>query len=121
MKSRTLVVDDPGVVYTVSELCRQTNLEMDYVKELISCGIIEPGFASHQNAPHQNGTNNIKSTKPKRFSQSALIRIHRARRLQRDLDLNLEGVALVMDLMDRNRELKARAEFLERLINRLHQ
>ncbi len=43
-----------------------------------------------------------------RFSGSALQRARTAMRLQRDLGINLAGVALAMDLLDEIEELRGR-------------
>lgn len=43
-----------------------------------------------------------------RFAGESLRRAHHATRLQRDLDLNVPGVALVLDLLDRIESLERR-------------
>lgn len=97
---------DENVIYTVTELCRVCRVEYSYVAELVSHGIIEPVEDSRDNW---------------RFDAAEAARTRSAYRLHRDLDLNLEGVALAMELMDRNRYLRDRVRFLEQLIERLEQ
>lgn len=111
---RAVDIDDPDIVFTAEELCQLTHLEMDYIQELITCGIIQP--RSVENSRHLN----LKESQ-KRFTQMALVSIHKARRLQRDLGINLEGVALAIELMEQNRRLKVRTEFLENIVDRLYQ
>jgi chaperone modulatory protein CbpM len=48
-----------------------------------------------------------------RFSGSCIARARTARRLQRDLDLNLAGVALALDLLDEIGTLRDRLYQLE--------
>jgi len=97
---------DEDVVYTVTELCRACRIEQSYVVELVSHGIIEP----------QDDNKGVWH-----FDAAEAARTRRASRLHRDLDLDLEGVALALELMDRNRKLRERVRFLEQLINRLEQ
>lgn len=97
---------DEEVIYTVKELCAACRIEQSYVIELVAHGIIEP----------QQESRNVW-----KFDAVEAARTRRAYRLHRDLDLNLEGVAIALELMDRNRKLKERVRFLEQLINRLEQ
>lgn len=97
---------DENVVYTVTELCRVCRIEHSYVVELVSHGIIEPLEDSSSDW---------------RFDATEAARTRSARRLHRDLELNLEGVALALELMDRNRYLRERVRYLEQLIERLEQ
>ncbi|MEX2488688.1 MAG: chaperone modulator CbpM [Pseudomonadales bacterium] len=97
---------DEDVIYTVKELCTACRIEKSYVVELVSHGIIEP----------RDDNRNVW-----RFDAVEAARTRRAYRLHRDLDLNLEGVALALELMDRNRKLNERVRFLEQLIQRLEQ
>lgn len=50
------------------------------------------------------------------FDAVQVKRLQTAMRLQRDLDVNFAGIALVLDLMDELEELRARAAFLEKHI-----
>jgi DNA-binding transcriptional MerR regulator len=47
------------------------------------------------------------SEPPEEESESTLLRMRRIRRLQRDLDIDLEVVAIIMRLLDRIQELEA--------------
>lgn len=94
------------VVYTLRELCSACRVEHDYVLKLVSHGIIEPRD-DRQREWH--------------FTAAEVSRTSRAYRLHEDLELNFEGVALALELMDRNRRLKERVRFLEQLMDRLQQ
>lgn len=79
---------------TLGELCRCCGVHAERILEYVEYGIVEPV------AP------------PGRFSASALPRVQRALRLQRDLGLNTAGVALVLDLLDEIDRLRARLNAL---------
>jgi chaperone modulatory protein CbpM len=49
-----------------------------------------------------------------RFSMNDLRRIKTALRLQRDLEVNLAGVALVLDLLDQLKELETQMSLFEK-------
>lgn len=95
-----------ALVYTMKELCQACRVDQDYVIELVAHGIIEPRDGG-QRAWH--------------FTTAEVSRTRRAHRLHQDLELNLEGVALALELMDQNRRLKERVRFLEQLMERLQQ
>ena len=84
---------------TFNELCEICNISADMVKELIAFEIIHP----------KQSTQNQMI-----FDMMDLLRVKSALRLQRDLEINLAGVALVLDLLDELHELRAQAEFLHR-------
>lgn len=48
------------------------------------------------------------------FDLAELKRIQRALRLERDLELNLSGVAVVLDLLDEMENLRARVQLFEK-------
>jgi chaperone modulatory protein CbpM len=52
-----------------------------------------------------------------RFSHVSIIRLRRAKRLERDLGLNAAGIALALDLMAEIETLKSRLIRLERMNN----
>jgi chaperone modulatory protein CbpM len=70
---------------TLAELSRACAVHAERILELIDEGILEP--RGHD--PHRW-----------RFSGSNLRRARTAVRLQRDLDINLAGVALALDLLE---------------------
>lgn len=84
------LVSTPGI--TIRELSRLCECQLSVVKRLYSIGLIEPLSA---------GT-------PQLFDRSAVVRARKALRLKRDLGLNFDAVALVMELLDRIDELERR-------------
>jgi len=86
---------EEDVELSLSELCRACHLSAEEAVELVEFGIIEP----HGREP--GGW---------RFQGISMRRIHRTRRLERDLGVNTAGAALALDLLDE----------IERLRNRLH-
>ena len=89
--SGELVEDD--LVFTVEELCRSCMLEPDHVIEYVQEGVLEA-----------RGGDLSQWT----FSINSLRRVRTARRLQRDLGVNLAGAALALELLDRIAELEQR-------------
>jgi chaperone modulatory protein CbpM len=89
--SLTGVVIDERVVLTTRELCHACASSREWVVELVHEGVLE--VASEEAGEW-------------RFSGAALARAIRARRLQRDLELNPHGVALVLDLVDEIESLR---------------
>lgn len=84
---------------TLDELCRICDISPEMIKEFITYEIVQPTHVTH----------------PKTlFTMAELQRVKTALRLQQDLEINLAGAALVLDLLDEIDELRARAEFFER-------
>jgi chaperone modulatory protein CbpM len=51
-----------------------------------------------------------------RFPASDVVRARAVARLLRDLEVNLEGAALILDLVEERRRLERRIALLERLL-----
>jgi chaperone modulatory protein CbpM len=80
----------PGI--TLSELSRLCECHLSIARRLFSIGLIEP----------------LSPGADPLFDRSAVIRARKALRLKRDLGLNLDAVALVMELLDRIDDLERR-------------
>ena len=81
------------------DLCDACGLHAEQLIEMIEEGVLEPrGLAPSA----------------WRFDGFALARVHIALRLQRDLNINLAGAALALDLLDELRSLRQRVQRLER-------
>ncbi len=93
----TVLNEQPA--YTLGELCWASGLSAEELVELVTVGIIEP-VETHQG--HWQ------------FSGRAVVRLQTALRLQRELGINREGAALVVDLLGELQELRNRVQFLER-------
>lgn len=89
----TGVVLDQQVEFSLSEICHVCDRHAEWVIELVAEGILDP-IGDDQTQW--------------RFSGPSLRKAHTAMRLERDLGLNLEGVALALDLMEQIEELKER-------------
>lgn len=86
------VVDEESL-FTLGDLCRACSIDAEYIISLVEEGVVEPigkGYAQW------------------RFSGVSLYRVGAAIRLQHDLGVNLSGAALVLDLMDEVKYLRAR-------------
>ena len=74
-----------GQGYSLEDVCRRINLEEDFVVQCVDFGIAEVegrGRAEWH------------------FSPTTIVRIQRAWRLRRDLDINFTGLGVVLDLLD---------------------
>ena len=88
----TGIVLDEQAELTLSDLCRACCQHAEWIVQLVDEGILEP-----------SGRNPAQW----RFSGTSLQKAHIAMRLQRDLEINLAGVALALDLMDEIESLRA--------------
>jgi chaperone modulatory protein CbpM len=94
IRSRYELVVEEGSsseVVSLSELAERCGCRLEVVRRLVNFGLVDP-VAGYPDAP--------------RFSCIAISRIARALRLKRDLGLNLNALALVMELLDRIEELE---------------
>ena len=83
---------DTATLCTVDELCLACNVDADWIAELVEEGMIEPiGQVSAD----------------WRFTSLSIVRIAKAKRLARDLNLGLPGLAVVLDLLDEIDDLRA--------------
>jgi chaperone modulatory protein CbpM len=84
---------------TLTELCEMLHVPVEIIHEFVSFEIIHP----QGDFPDEWV-----------FDLQQLQRIKTALRLKHDLEVNLAGIALVLDLLDELDTLRARAEFLEK-------
>jgi chaperone modulatory protein CbpM len=93
-------------LYSFDDVCRMCGIAPERVIELIEFGVLEPEGAQ---------------TADWRFPAQSILRTRRADRLQRDLDLNLPGLALALDLLDEIQTLRQQAEALQEQLARFTQ
>lgn len=93
------VVLDESVEFSLSEVCRSCQVHAEAIIQLVEVGVLEPSGSD----PAQW-----------RFPGNSLRRIERAVNLQRDLEINPSGVALVLELLDQIDRLHERLRTLER-------
>lgn len=85
-----IVLDEQGE-FTLAELCRVCDLSTQQATEMVAEGVLNP-----------RGREPVSW----RFHSTELVRVQRALHLQRDLRVNLPGVALALDLLDELEELR---------------
>ncbi|WP_245395119.1 chaperone modulator CbpM [methane-oxidizing endosymbiont of Gigantopelta aegis] len=91
---------EEDVELTLADLCKASHMPAETVYEFIEYGVIEPLQAQSDNL---------------RFQGTSLFRIKRAKRLQRDLGVNLAGAALALDLMEKIEDLEVQIKRLQQL------
>ena len=81
------------------DLCRAIGAPAEPVIEMVEYGVVEPAKG--------------KSVKNWQFTTYAIKRTRVALRLQRDLNINLDGLAVALDLLEEVKVLRRRVQFLE--------
>jgi chaperone modulatory protein CbpM len=82
---------------TLADLCRACAVHAERIIELVDAGVLEP-----------QGRQPARWT----FGGASLHRARRALRLQHDLDIDLAGAALALELLDEIETLRARLHAL---------
>jgi chaperone modulatory protein CbpM len=100
MKQKILsgILLDEQTVLSLEDLCNACSGSAEWVIELVEEGALEP-IGDEQSQWQFTGT--------------SLQRAHTAMRLQRDLGINLAGIALALDLLDEIETMRARLRRLE--------
>lgn len=83
---------------TLEEVCLTCKVEADFVAELVEHGALYPAGRTRSEW---------------RFTQISLVHVARAGRLERDLGLNVPGVALALDLLEQIEDLQRRLRAYE--------
>ena len=98
MTSKTLtgILLDEQAELSLQDLCHACSTSTEWVIELVDEGVLEP--IGHDQSHWQ-------------FSGPSLLRARAAMRMQQDLQINLAGIALALDLME---EMEAMRERLRR-------
>ncbi|MBW7470925.1 chaperone modulator CbpM [Marinobacter sp. M216] len=99
----TVEIVEPQATFTLREICERGDCHAELVLKMVSYGIIEPVGALTQEQDRQW-----------EFDLAALLRLQKAMRLQRDLKMNLPGLAMSLELLDE-------VETMRREIGRLRQ
>lgn len=97
----TVNVDEPHITLTLGEICERGECHAEFVIKLVSYGIIVP-------------VEDVPEARQWQFDLAALARLRKAQRLQRDLKINLPGLAMSLDLLDEVQQMR-------REVNRLNQ
>lgn len=97
-KTVTGVLLNEEVEISLHDVCLACSTTTEWVVELVEEGVIEPIDYAESDW---------------RFAGPSLVRARAAIRLQRDLDINLAGVALALDLMEEMESIRERLRRLE--------
>jgi len=100
------VMDSDGSTFTLHEVCERGECHAEFVIKLVSYGII---------APVEPAT----EARQWLFDLAALARLHKAIRLQRDLKMNLPGLAMSLELLDEVQDMRREVDRLSRQLQQL--
>jgi chaperone modulatory protein CbpM len=93
----SILVDDNEQVYSVTQLCEAYHISEGFLMQLLEHGLLDtvtpPAKQNH-------------------FNVQMVKRICSARRLQDDLGVNIEGVVLVIELLDELEQLRSELSIL---------
>jgi chaperone modulatory protein CbpM len=99
MSDNIIHSDDALAFCNLDDLCRRTRLDEAFVIECVEHGV----------APVSG-----QEVVAWRFSMTAILRLQKAWRLHRDLELQVSGLALVLDLLEERDQLLQEIEDLRR-------
>lgn len=88
----------------LGELCALCGVQADHLVEMVEAGVIRP----------EGDRQTVW-----RFSAVAVMRSRKALRLRRDLDINLSGLAVTLDLLDEVDRLQCELRSLRRRLGQL--
>jgi chaperone modulatory protein CbpM len=89
--------------FSLEEVCRASGVTPDFVLEMIEYGALEPKGHSHDTL---------------RFDERHLSRILKVMHLYHDLEVNMPGAAIILDLVDERDRLRIQIELLQKYLNR---
>lgn len=98
-KNLTAVTVEQVTYLTLDELCSICQVTPDYIQQAIELSIVDP----------------IGTTGEWRFNDRHLKRLRIVVHLQNDLEINLAGGALAIELMEELEQLRSKIATLERL------
>jgi len=97
-----VVIADEEAIISVSDICHTYSVTQQQIEEMVELGVIQP--IEHQVCEWC-------------FDMCAFKRFQKALRLQHDLEVNLEGIAIILDLIDELEEVKKKLGLFESLSN----
>lgn len=92
-----MILDDES--FKLTDIVTLCHVEEMQIIELVEYGILEPTGEAQQNWE---------------FSAKNLARAQKAFRLQKDLEINLAGIAMILELLDELTLLRQKIQLLER-------
>jgi len=93
---------DESTWIEVGDFCAWLHVERHWIASLVEAGVLEPRGAAPESWS---------------FPARDIARVRAAVRLVRDLDVNLAGAAVILDLLEERRRLERRLALLERLLD----
>lgn len=102
----TVEVVEPQMVLTLRDICERGECPAEFVIKLVSYGIIAP-------------VEDVPEVRQWRFDVAALARLRKAQRLQRDLKMNLPGLAMSLELLDEIQEMRREVDRLNQQLRQL--
>ncbi len=101
IKSEIGLIVEESDSLSLIKLCRYCSLPAENIIQMVERGVIDPIDSSLSYSHWQ-------------FSSTSLLRIQTALRLQRDLEVNLAGAVLALELLDEIKQLRQQVAFLQR-------
>ena len=100
-KNRTVSVElnEPTVTFTLREVCERGGCHAEFVIKLVNYGVIAPVEESLE-------------ARLWLFDLQTLARLRKAQRLQRDLKMNIPGLAMSLELLDEVTEMRREVDRL---------
>ncbi|MCB1669326.1 MAG: chaperone modulator CbpM [Porticoccaceae bacterium] len=98
---KDIMIPDNADDLTLKEVCERCVVSAQKVITLVEYGVVEPEGGQFSEW---------------RFSSASYLRLKKALRIQRDLEVNEPGVALAIDLLDRLEQAKQEIEHLEKRV-----
>ena len=83
------------------KLCRYCSLPAESIIKMVDRGVIEP-------------LDPLQSHSHWQFPSTSLLRVQTTLRLQRDLEVNLAGAVLALELLDEIKQLRQQVAYLQR-------
>ncbi len=93
-------------LFSLGEICERCGVHADIVVEMVEYGIVTPAGVRADSEDW-------------RFDTDALLRVIRAARLRRDLELDAAGLALALELLDEIDALQQRVLTLQQRLRQL--
>lgn len=100
------VFDQDGSTFTLREICERGECHAEFVIKLVDYGIIAP-------------LEDLPEAQQWHFNVEALGRLRKAMRMQRDLKMNLPGLAMSLELLDEVEEMRREVARLNHRIRQL--
>jgi len=100
------VTDTDGSTFTLREVCERGDCHAEFVINLVNYGVIDP-------------LNEVQESRQWQFDVAALNRLEKALRLQRDLKLNVPGLAMSLELLDEVQDMRREVNHLNQRIRHL--